>query len=641
MKSSEQPNFSDRDLRILVDNLMDVIFLYQVSGKPGIDFINRAITTLSFYNPQDFYNDPDLFFSIIHPDDLATVQKMLTEAYTDKVTFRIKRKDGKIFRVEAHCTSMFTAEGGMYAVEGSLRIISSEHPLTSSEAGVNNLPAELHIHNSETGKAIATQNRGVFLEANQPFLESLGLNDELVGLSILNLYEWVFFEDRSLLQLKDAEIWTARGLKIHLRSRSGMNLELEFSQEIYPYLDQECVLVTISEYSVHQQMKRYIEELALVSHIGRTLAENLNVNEIYARLATAVWKLFPDGHALFISRFHAESSMLSCVYAVVENNVLDPSTLPVIPLSPPGKGVQSEAIHLRQPVVINDMVNRLNKDPNKVLISGDDEIEQMPLSSLCVPMMIQNIVLGVVQVQTTLVNRFHRTDAELLSVVANTAAIVLQNAELVENLRSSHADLLNAYDKTLEGWVHALDLRDQETEGHTLRVAEQAVHLANKMGLSREAILHLRRGALLHDIGKIGIPDQILYKTGSLDAADWEVMHRHPQYAFDMINPIEYLRPAVDIPYAHHEWWDGSGYPRGIKGEEISLGARIFALIDVWDALRSDRPYRKAWKEDKVLEYIRNLSGKQFDPAIVGEFLEMIAEQNAACINLKLQDPTA
>src|SRR5512138_587681 len=191
-------------------------------------------------------------------------------------------------------------------------------------------------------------------------------------------------------------------------------------------------------------------------------------------------------------------------------------------------------------------------------------------------------------------------------------------------LQEANARLLAAYEATIESLSHAMDLRDRETEGHSRRVAELTAKLAEGMEMSQEEIMHLRRGALLHDIGKIGIPDAILHKPDRLTDQEWVVMRRHPQFAYSMLYPIEYLRPALAIPYCHHEKWDGSGYPRGLKGRDIPLAARLFAIIDVWDALTSNRPYRPAWSRQEALNYIRDQSGRHFDPQIVDLFFKVI-----------------
>lgn len=239
------------------------------------------------------------------------------------------------------------------------------------------------------------------------------------------------------------------------------------------------------------------------------------------------------------------------------------------------------------------------------------------------PLLAKGQILGVLEV-------FHRTplypDTEwldFLEALSGQAAIAIDNTHLFTSLERSNIDLMLAYDATIEGWSRALDLRDKETEGHTLRVTEMTLELAHGMGMSDAELVHVRRGALLHDIGKLGIPDEILLKPGPLTEAEWEIMRKHPVYAHQLLSPIPYLHPALDIPYYHHEKWDGTGYPQGLQGEEIPLAARIFAIVDVWDALRSDRPYRLKWEEQKTLDYIRGLSGIHFDPTVVNAFFEI------------------
>ena len=197
-----------------------------------------------------------------------------------------------------------------------------------------------------------------------------------------------------------------------------------------------------------------------------------------------------------------------------------------------------------------------------------------------------------------------------------------------DSLKRSNLDLTLAYDTTLEGWSHALELRDNETKGHTLRVAEMTLKLARMAGMTRTELVHVRRGALLHDIGKMAVPDAILFKPGKLTDEESALMRKHPTYAYELLWPIAYLRPALDIPYCHHEKWDGSGYPRGLKGEQIPLAARLFAVVDVWDALRCDRPYRKRWSDKKVLDHVRSLSGTHFDSKAVDQFLGLATEKS-------------
>jgi putative nucleotidyltransferase with HDIG domain len=215
-------------------------------------------------------------------------------------------------------------------------------------------------------------------------------------------------------------------------------------------------------------------------------------------------------------------------------------------------------------------------------------------------------------------------------MLADQAAIAIDNANLFEGLQNSTSELRMAYDETIEGWSRAMDLRDRETEGHSLRVTEWTLRLAHRLGIGPEEMVHLRRGALLHDIGKIGVPDEILHKPGKLTAEEWAIMRQHPSFAHDMLVPIRYLGKALEIPFCHHEKWDGTGYPRGLQGIQIPLAARIFAVADVWDALTSDRPYRKAWSKKRALEYIRTQSGRHFDPEVVKAFFDENRQDGAA-----------
>ncbi len=198
-----------------------------------------------------------------------------------------------------------------------------------------------------------------------------------------------------------------------------------------------------------------------------------------------------------------------------------------------------------------------------------------------------------------------------------------------------NAELTGAYDATIEGWSRALDMRDKETEGHCRRVTDLTLALARAMDLPSTDLVQVRRGALLHDIGKMGIPDAILLKPGPLDDGEWEIMRRHPVYAYEMLSPIEFLRPALAIPYCHHEKWDGTGYPDRLRGEEIPLPARLFAVVDVWDALRSDRPYRPGWPPDRVRAHIAAGAGTHFDPQVVEAFLALTADNAPAFVQDK------
>ena len=258
-------------------------------------------------------------------------------------------------------------------------------------------------------------------------------------------------------------------------------------------------------------------------------------------------------------------------------------------------------------------------------LAGEEIVCRMAL-----PMLAKGELKGVLEV-------FYRSAVSIdpewqdyLETLAGQAAIAIDNATLFEQAQASNRELAAAYDTTLEGWARALELRDRETEGHTRRAAELTVRLGRRLGMPENELIHVWRGAILHDIGKLGIPDEILGKPGKLTDAEWEIMRRHPRLGYDLLVDIPYLQPALAIPWCHHEWWDGSGYPRKLRGEEIPLAARIFTVADVWDALRSDRPYRAAWSSEEARAYIHRLSGVQFDPQVVEAFERLLDEESEA-----------
>jgi putative nucleotidyltransferase with HDIG domain len=298
------------------------------------------------------------------------------------------------------------------------------------------------------------------------------------------------------------------------------------------------------------------------------------------------------------------------------------------------RGIESENLDKDVFSISNTVVRRVVETGEPVLTTNAQEDprfgEQFSvavnrlLSILCAPLKIKDDLIGVIYVDNRAqTGIFRNEDLGIISAFANQAAVAIDNARLFEDLQVSNAELEAAYQASLEGWVRALDLRDKETEGHTQRVTLVTQRLARSMGVGEDALIHVKRGALLHDIGKMGIPDSILLKPGNLTDEERLVIQKHPMYAYEMLEPIKFLNPALDIPYGHHEKWDGSGYPRGLKGDEIPLIARIFCIVDVWDALVSDRPYRKGLDPVVVRKMITEQSGIHFDPRVVEAFFAL------------------
>jgi len=282
-----------------------------------------------------------------------------------------------------------------------------------------------------------------------------------------------------------------------------------------------------------------------------------------------------------------------------------------------GEGNAGRAVLERRIIEVPDLKKADTKFMRTQLL-----VDEGFVSYYAVPLIAKGEVKGVLEIFNRKLLHPDREWLQFFETLGGQTAIAVENSMLFQDLQRSNFELALAYEATIEGWSRALDLRDRETEGHTQRVTELTLRLARRMGLSDDHLVLIKRGALLHDIGKMGIPDTILHKPEELTEEEQAIMRRHPQFAYNMLEPIAYLRDALDIPYCHHEKWDGTGYPRGLSGTQIPLNARLFAIVDVWDAITTDRPYRRGWDKEKALNHIREQSGKSFDPEIVKIFLQ-------------------
>lgn len=356
-------------------------------------------------------------------------------------------------------------------------------------------------------------------------------------------------------------------------------------------------------------------ELSTLLKVSSSLASTMDISEVLQIAIESVVDLF--------------DLETGAIYTI-ENNVLflGATTPPLPPGFPDSMRFApladhphiEKAVQTRGPVYLHDAGIESLSAAERVVVEA-----RRLVSILYFPLLLKETVVGVFIIGTTDRPRlFHSHEMELAYVLSFEVSLAIANAQLYEKARQAVTDISQAYNATLEGWSRMLDMRDHVTEEHTHRVTELTVALAQRMRFPDSELGHLRRGALLHDIGKMGIPDSILQKPGALSNEERAIMQTHPEKAYQILSRIEYLLPAVDIPYCHHEKWDGTGYPRGLRGEQIPLSARLFAVVDVFDALTSDRPYRNAWKKEKALSYIREQSGKHFFPDVVKVFCEMV-----------------
>ncbi|MGH2583188.1 MAG: HD domain-containing phosphohydrolase [Anaerolineales bacterium] len=373
----------------------------------------------------------------------------------------------------------------------------------------------------------------------------------------------------------------------------------------------EIVGTGIQRARLNEQKERNLEVLTALGQIDRAILSSLDLRmNLAILLRNVVDQLEVD--AANIMLFNPTLQTLeSNLGEGFRTDIFSQKTIQL------GEGLAGLAAMERRTISAN--LNDLGDNPRLAKAVAEEGF----VSYYGVPLIAKGEVRGVLEV-------FHRRYLEvdyewldLLKALAGRAAITIDAVKSFEDLQISNAELMLSYDSAIEGWSRALDLRDRETEGHSQRVTQLAMELAESMGLSGKELVNLRRGALLHDIGKMGVADSILFKRAKLNADEWEHMKQHPTFARDMLQSIKYLEDALDIPYAHHEKWDGSGYPRSLKDVEIPLAARIFAVVDVYDALTSDRPYRKAWSVERTLKYIQEHSGQHFDPNVVADFMNL------------------
>ena len=360
-----------------------------------------------------------------------------------------------------------------------------------------------------------------------------------------------------------------------------------------------------------ESLSRRVAELELLSHGAAILRRAQHRQELLPSLLDwAVVTLGADAGAVILC---ADKYLDIALTQGLSDSVLGQHEFQTSPLL-------TQVIDGGKPVSIADTKNW------DALPLGDEYCELVAGMQSCILTPLRNATtnVGILFLAWCSPHVILADELRLLNAVAEMAGAGIHRVTLHEQTEHQAAELALAYDRTLEGWAHALALRDTDTETHTQRVVEMTMKLARAFGISGDDLVQVRRGALLHDIGKMGIPDDILRKPGPLTLEEWLIMRQHPALAQEMLDPIPYLREAMAIPYCHHEKWDGSGYPRGLRGDQIPIAARLFAVADVWDALTSDRPYREAWSESEVRAYIQEQSSASFDPQVVRVFLDLL-----------------
>ncbi|MEK6751364.1 MAG: PAS domain S-box protein [Chloroflexota bacterium] len=577
------------------------------------------------HNVTEFYAFPEDYNALV-----AVIEK---KGSVNDFEARLKRKDENLAFVSITAHAIFDAAGQPISTEGIIRTITerkqAEDALKASEMKfrtlAENIPSVVYLCKNDE--------RYTFLYLNDSIEELSGHSKKEFleeGLSFFDLYHP---DDLVNIPLSStAKIATANQGSFHITYR------IRHTSGEWRWVDEwgagvaddagnvqyiEGVMVDITERKrAEDELRHHAHELEALAAASAALRTAQSVTEMVPVLAKqAMRAVAGDYGSIFLLDSESGDYVSHGWFSArgeSKNKLKDESIL----RHRPGEGITGHVAITGEIYVTEDM----QKDPVMVMLDGEKKRLQKLHGGISLPLHAQEKIIGVLHIWMFERHIFSETEIRILIAFAETAGNAIHRAMLFEQTLQHADELALAYDNTLAGWARALELRDEITEGHTRRVTELTLKFAHALKIPENEIEHIRRGALLHDIGKMGIPDSILHKPGPFTAQERTIMQQHTQYAYDMLSSISFLQPAIDIPFCHHEYWNGAGYPRGLKGEQIPLSARIFSIIDVWDALTSDRPYRKAWSKKKTREYIIERAGKQFDPRIVEVFFSLEIE---------------
>lgn len=607
---------SEARFRSLVQNSSDMVRLVGADGT--ISFESPAIKQILGYDPDEVEGKSALSF--VHPDDMQTRQAFDEEIARGSgiATYRVRNAAGEWRWVESVGVNL-SADPDVGAIVINSRDVSerkaAEDALRDQQEFVESLlnitPGIFYLFDEE----------GRYVRWNENLLLVTGYDaQELRSLTAFDVCppEEHEFLDQQLEQVlggtsvtADFTVLTKEGQRIPYLC-TGVSVTLAGRRYIAGVGIDHSAQHEASEriQTLNANLGERLERLNTLREIDRAISGSLELPLVLSVfLDGATSRLKVDAASILLHQPEAQTLSFTASKGF-KTKALHTARLRL------GEGPAGRAALTRQLVRL--------ESPEQITreIPGSDELPHEEFTSYwALPLIAKGRVQGVLELYARTDDERDEDWYEFLDAMATQAAIAIDNAMSFQKQSRSNEELRLAYDATIEGWARALDLRDRETEGHSRRVTELTVSLARELGLPDDELVHLRRGALLHDIGKMGVPDSILLKKGSLEADEWEIMKAHPEHAFKLLSPISFLRPALEIPYAHHERWDGKGYPLGLKEEEIPLQARIFAVVDVFDALTSERPYRPAWPREKAVEYVRAQRGRQFDPKVVDAFL--------------------
>ena len=639
----------DERFRRLAEHAPDMIYRYRVVPPRGFEYVSPAATAITDHTAQEHYSDPDLILKLVHPDDRHLLEAVLAGEISEKpVALRWLRTDGAVVWTEQRDVPVRDEAGNLVAVEGIARDITERVLRDQELRAVATMSRALRV---APGRAeMAPVILGEVMALLQADGAALSLRDPESGETVVELAvgEWS--------QMAGLRLAAGAGVVGHViatgqphitgdlaadarhhrlppvgEARAAVTLPLLAQKETVgalgagrrtPFADHEVrVLEAIADIAAsairratqHEETQRRLQRLTSLHTIDLAISKSLNLRvTLHTLLVQVTTRLAVDAASVLLLDSKTQTLRRTA------GRGFRTRRLKVRSLSIPRKSFAGRAALERRIVLVPDLTQARGEFAHPERLAAEGFV-----GCAAVPLVTRDVVVGVLTIYRRAPLAPDREWLGFLEALSQQAAIAIDNAQLFDEAQRSQAELVTAYDATLEGWARALELRNFETAGHSNRVTELTVRLGRALRMDEAELAEARRGALLHDIGKMAIPDAILLKPGPLTPDEWEIMRRHPTHAFELLSPITFLRPAAEIAYSHHEKWDGTGYPRGLKGEEIPLGARAFAVCDVWDALLSERPYKRAWSPGDAREQIRSLTGSHFDPRVVEAFLEL------------------
>ena len=611
---------SEARLRQITDNMLDVVSVVDMAGTHS--YVSPSIQRVLGYDPESVIGVS--VYDLVHPDDLArvlgTIQKAIETRSGARMELRYRHAGGHYVWLESMGSFLFDENG-----EPTGAILTSRD-VTARHQRENELQALALVSASLRAALSCAEMAPIILDHLMMLLDAegaaLAMGDPGAGGTTVELARGDLAPVTGT-RWKPGERISGRAITSFPLIAHDQMIGALWLDRTNPLSDTETRLITavadiaanaIHRAALYEQTQSRLRRLDALSMIDKAITSSLDLEvTLNILLDQVTLQLHVDAAAVLLFNSHTQTLRFFA------GRGLRGGMTAWTPLGL-SEDEAGHAVLAREIINVPDLAARAERPVCVQRLRGEDF-----RAYFAAPLIAKGQVKGVLEI-------FHRAPLQpdpewldFMELLARGAAIAIDNIELFQGLQRSNSELVLSYDATLEGWSRALDLRDNVTEGHTQRVVGLTLRLANAMGISESELGNLRRGALLHDIGKIGIPDAILRKPGALVNAEWKVMRKHPVYAYEMLAPIAYLRPAIDIPYCHHEHWDGSGYPRGLRGEEIPFSARLFTVVDVWDALSSGRPYREALPRERVREYIGASSGSLFDPQMVEAFLEIVA----------------